>query len=193
MRLQVAPSFGVYDYVLDFTPQPAGCLMMWNIRDLNEADIKRRCQIISARIWRSASENEGTPMPVESRAFYLPTGDYQDALQSFNERLKGWKGSDGLTVDGTWIGFEQVHGNRHGSMTDNASESPVENPLPQLVRDMQRLVLAYGPAGFFPRSYDWHSIADPDNPCSVGLAGTDPDGMGTGDDACAAWLRARPR
>lgn len=193
MRLQVAPSFGLHDYVLDFTPQPAGCLMMWNIRDLHEADIKRRCQIIAARIWRSASENRGTTMPVESRVFYLPPGDYQDVLQSFNKRLEGWKGFDGLTVDGTWIGFEQVHGNRLGSMTDNASESPAENPLPQLARDVQRLVLAYGPAGFFPRSYEWHSIADSENPCSGGLAGTDPDSMGAGDDACATSLRARPR
>jgi hypothetical protein len=193
MRLQVAPSFGLYDYVLDFTPQPADCLMMWRDRDFNEAEVKRRCQIIAVHVWRSASENAGSQTPVEERAFFVPEEDYRDVMQAFSERLQVSKGHSGGAIDGTWVGVEHVRRGVLGSMEDNAAEHPDASPSSQLLRDTHRMVLSYGPLGFFPRSYDWHSFSDPDHPCGGGLAGTDPDGMGTRDDACAAWLGARPR
>lgn len=193
MRLQVAPSFGLYDYVLDFTPQPAGCLMMWRDVEFHEADMNRPCGMIAVEVWRSATDNKGKLIGVERRAFYVPEEDYRDAIQSFNDRLPNWRGRRFGMTDGTGLKFEQVHKGKIGSMTANAGERGSDNPLSQLTRDVHRLALAYGPADFLPRRYDWHSYSDPDYPCNGGLAGTDPDGMGTGDDACAAWLRARPR
>lgn len=193
MRLQVAPSFGLYDYVLDFTPQPAGCLMMWRDVEFSDEEIKRRCRIIAVHVWRSASENAGAPTPVEQRAFFVPEEDYRDVMQAFSERVRFSKGHSGGTIDGTWVGVEQVRRGSLGSIEDNAAESPYASPPSQLLRDIHRLGLSYGPEDFLPRSYDWHSFSDPENPCFGGLAGADPDGMGTGDDACAAWLRARPR
>ncbi|SEJ05023.1 hypothetical protein SAMN05518849_102331 [Sphingobium sp. AP50] len=193
MRLQVAPSFGLYDYVLDFTPQPAGCLMMWRDLDFSDEEIKRRCRIIAVHVWRSATDNEGELIGLELRAFYVPEEDYRDAIQSFNDRLPSWRGRRFGMTDGTGLEFEQVRKGKIGSMTANANERGSDNPLSQLARDVHRLALAYGPADFFPRLYDWHSYSDPDYPCNGGLAGADPDGMGTGDDACAAWLKARPR
>ncbi|KQM99110.1 hypothetical protein ASE85_10275 [Sphingobium sp. Leaf26] len=193
MRLQVAPSFGLYDYVLDFTPQPAGCLMMWRNRDFSDEEIKRRCQIIAVHVWRSASENSGAPTPVEERTFSVPEEDYRDVMQAFSERLRVSKGHSGDTIDGTWVGVEQVRQGSLGSTEDNAAESPGTSPSSQLLRDAHRMVLSYGPLGFFPRSYDWHSFSTPDHPCFGGLAGVDPDGMGVRNDACAASLRARPR
>ena len=193
IRLQIAPAFGRYDYVLDFTPRPANCLMLWRDRDFDDAEIKRRCDIIAVRVWRSASENEDNQEAAESRAFYVPEEDYRDVIQSFNSRLKSWRGRRLGMTDGTWVGLEQSHKGRIGSMTANAGEMPSDNPLSQLTRDAHRLVLAYGPTNFFPRSYDWHSIADPSAPCWGKLAGVDPNGMGEGDDACAASFKAKPR
>ncbi|WP_372520152.1 hypothetical protein [Sphingobium abikonense] len=193
IRLQVAPSFGLYDYVLDFTPQPAGCLMMWRGRDLDEDEIKMRCQIVAVHVWRSASENAGAPTPAEERRFFVPEEDYRDVTLSFNARVTDWRSRRSGMVDGTWLGVEQVHQGKIGSTVANAGAWSSDNPASQLARDIHRLALAYGPAGFFPRSYDWHNIADPDYACGGGLAGTDPDGMGNGDDACAARLKTRPR
>jgi hypothetical protein len=193
IRLQVAPSFGLYDYVLDFTPQPAGCLMWWRDVEFEEADWKRACGMIAVQVWRSATDKEGKLIGVERRAFYVPQEDYRDVIQSFNDRLPSWRGRRFGMLDGTGLEFEQVHKGKIGSMTANAGERGSDNPLSQLARDVHRLALAYGPADFFPRLYDWHSMYDPEYPCNGGLAGTDPDGMGAGDDACAAKLRARPR
>ncbi len=193
MRLQIAPSFGRYDYVLDFTPQPVGCLMMWRDRDFDDAEVKRRCGIIAVRVWRSASDNADSQRPAESRAFYVPEDDYRDVMQSFNSRLTGWRGRRSGMMDGTWVGLEQFYKGKMGSMTANVGEMPADNPLSQLARDAQRLAMAYGPSGFFPRSYDWHSNADPSAPCWSGLAGVDQDGMGADADACATLVGARPR
>jgi hypothetical protein len=193
IRLQVAPSFGLYDYVLDFTPQPAGCLMMWKDRDFSDAEIKRNCQIIAVHVWRSASENVGAPTPVEERVFFVPEEDYRDVILSFNARLKDWRGRRSGMADGTWLGLEQFHQGKIGSMTANAGEWSSDNLVSQLARDVHRLAFAYGPASFFPRSYDWHNLSDPGYVCGGGFAGVDPDGMGAGDDACAALLRAKPR
>ncbi len=164
MRLQIAPTFGRYDYVLDFTPRPANCLMMWRDRDVDDAEVKRKCRIIAVRVWRSASENGGSQGPAESRAFSVPEEDYRDVVQSFNRCLKDWRGRRAGMLDGTWVGLEQFYKGKIGSMTANAGESPSDNPLSQLARDAQRLALAYGPTGFFPQSYDWHSNADPSAP-----------------------------
>jgi hypothetical protein len=190
MRLQIAPSFGLYEYVFDFTPRPANCLMWWRDRQYDEAKAKQGCRIIAVRVWRSASETVDRPATIENRTFYVPEEDYRDVIQSFNNRLKGWRGRKWGMADGTWIGVEQVHKGKIGSMTANAGELAADNPLSQLSREVQRLAVIYGPVDFVPRSYGWHSIFDPDYPCWGGLSGVDSDGMGVGsDDACAAFLK----
>ncbi len=193
IRLQIAPSFGQFDYVLDFTPQPSGCLMWRRNRNLSLTEVKNSCQIIAVSVWRSASENVGALKSLEKRRFFVPEEDYRDAILSFNERLKNWHGRRLGMADGTWLGLEQLHRGKVGSMTANAGEWSSDNPLSQLVRDVQRLAIAYGPTGFFPRSYDWHNLSDPDYACGMGFAGADPDGMGAGGDVCAALLKAKPR
>jgi len=193
LRMEITPSRGRYEYLLDLTPYPANCLMWWKDRELADKDIEKSCELIAVRVWRTALGEEGAKSRVESHLFYVPEGDYRDALEAFNARLKGWRGHRSLMLDGTGVGLEQMYRSRLGSMTANAGASPAANPLSQLTRDMQRLMLAYGPANFFPRNAGWYSFTDPAHPCRSGLAGTDPDGMGTGDDACAASLKARPR
>lgn len=193
MRMEITPSRGRYEYLLDFTPYPNNCLMWWKDRELEDDEGKRSCPLIAVRVWRTALDEKDVEDPLESRLFYIPEGDYRDAVEAFNARLKGWRGHRSLMLDGTGLGLEQMYRGRLGSMTANAGASPDANPLSQLARDMQRLMLAYGPENFFPRNAGWYSFTDPAHPCLGGLAGTDPDGMGTGDDACAAWLKARPR
>lgn len=193
MRLQIAPSLGHYDYVLDFTPQPAGCLMWWRDVTFDETDMQRSCGMVAVQVWRSATDDGGQLKAVDRRAFYVPQEDYRDAIQSFNDRLSDWRGRRFDMLDGTGLEVEQFHKGKLGSMRANAGERASDNPLSQLSRDVHRLALAYGPADYFPRLYDWRSAYDPTYPCTGGLAGTDPDGMGAGDDACAARLRARQR
>lgn len=193
IRLQVAPSFGLYDYVLDFTPQPAGCLMWWQDQNLSDAEMKRTCKIVAVHVWRSASQSDTVPGMVDHRKFYVPLDDYTDAIESFNDRVSDWRGGRSAILDGTGLNLEHSYQGKIGSMIANAGERPSENPLSQFARDIHRVVLAYGPTGFFPQNARWRNRYDPDYPCNGGLAGTDPDGMGAGDDACAAKLRARPR
>lgn len=193
MRLQVAPSFGLYDYVLDFTPQPAGCLMTWRDTEFDQAATKPLCGIVAVQVWRSATNEEGQLKSREPRAFFVLGEDYRDVIQAFNDKLPRWRGRQTMMLDGTGLEFEQLHKGKLGSMTANAGEAGSDNPLAQLARDIHRLALAYGPADFFPQRYDWHSYADANYPCGGSLAGADLDGMGIGDDACAAWLKTKPR
>lgn len=145
----------------------------------------------AARLIRVA---RGDPQPgipqAQTWRFVVPEEDFRDVIHAFDRAASHWRGDNVMVCDGTSIDIERVHAGTVSSMSTNAlhAMSP-GNPGAQLLPDVQRLVLAYGPSGVAPRSYDWTVASDAGHACTAGLASADPDGVGTGDDACAQLIR----
>jgi hypothetical protein len=173
VRVMIRPSFGEVDY--DIYLSRGGL------------DIPSKAKALVRVV-----SKHGAPREYQ---FDIPDEDLMVTLDAYDLRARRWMGETGLGADGTAIFVERV---RDGAITSmhsnsNAGWSP-GNPAVQLGSDVLRLMLAYGPSGVFPRSYDWHVSAGEhaDYPCAgYDLNGADPDGFGVGADACAQFKRGR--
>jgi hypothetical protein len=196
LRVFVAPSFGDYRYLVDFSPQPRGCYMVPGSGEIDEAQWRNEgCVLIAVRLIRITNTHE---RPDATRAqtyrFVVPEEDFRDVVGTFDQSAARWSGGGAMNLDGTSVDIERVRGGVVTSMSTNAlrGQSP-GNPGAQLLLDVQRLALAYGPTGVIPRSYDWNVSSEPDYPCTRGdLNVPDSDGFGTGSDLCAQFIAEHP-
>jgi hypothetical protein len=131
--------------------------------------------------------------PPREYRFRVPREDLQVTLGAFDARGGQWRGERGMAVDGTAILVERVKAGRATWIYTNSSpDSSPANPAAQLSTDLLALMLAYGPTGMIPRSYDWN-VGRPDrgSKClGVGLNTPAPEGVRLGNDDCA---RGEPR
>lgn len=134
VSISIRPSFGAVDYDLDLAP--AGLVLPGRP---------------TARLWVR-------PKGGESREyrFHVPWEDLEVTLQAFDARARRWRGQRGMATDGTPIMVERMKEGRVTSIDTNAvTSSEPANPAAQLRTDVHALLLAYGPTGSVPRSYDW--------------------------------------
>lgn len=135
MSVSIRPTFGVVDYDLDLAP---GGLVLPGRP--------------TARLWVRPKGR-----PTREYRFHVPWEDLQVTLQAFDARALRWRGQLGMSTDGTSILVERVKEDVVSSIYTNASTSSEPgNPAAQLRTDLHALMLAYGPTGSIPRSYDWH-------------------------------------
>jgi hypothetical protein len=196
LRATIAPSFGTYSFVVDLVPQPLNCYLIVS-DDFDEARAEQEgCHSIEARYTLIGGTVQAPS--VRHYRFVVPGVDYARAVEEFNRLARRWRGSSAGWLDGTTIGVEQFS---EGELRSIASNSPPErapgDPAAIFSRQLHRLLLAYAPAGTVPLSGDF-TVADRiDAPCMGNTLNVpDPDGFGTGDDACARHIemqRASPR
>jgi hypothetical protein len=191
LRVFIAPSFGAYRYLIDFAPRPRGCNMIRAGASLDVSEFRNLCSFVAARLIRMSNDRTSLSQ-AQTWRFIVPEEDFRDAIGAFDRAAAHWWGDNVIICDGTSVEIERVHAGAVTSMSTNAirGDSP-SNPGAILLPDVQRLVLAYGPSGAVPRSYDWTVSFDPASACRSDLNTPDPDGVGAGDDACAR-LMARP-
>ena len=135
ISVTIRPSFGEIDYDLDLAPaglalpgQPTARLLV--------------------------RPKQGAPREYR---FDVPWEDLTMILEAYDTRARQWRGQRSMSADGTSIAIERVAKNRITSMITNAAAgSEPNNPGAQLRTDLHGLMLAYGPTGVIPRSYDWH-------------------------------------
>lgn len=196
LRAYIEPSFGEFSYRFEIVPQPQGCITIWP--DEKFAEDQSYCAHYLVRMRKQVSQN-GQPRTVsefEDFRFILPQEDARELLGVADRLAQDWTGDRSFALDGTTIGFELTKRGKTRSMISNGSlHDDHRNPAAWVGAELHRLALAYGPTGQIPRSYDWHSFTDQDGrfACnSRGLNVPDPDGFGTGDDACARLLADQP-
>jgi hypothetical protein len=127
--------------------------------------------------------------PAREYRFQVPREDLQVTLEAFDARARVWSGQKGMDLDGTTILVERIKPGRATSTYSNSSpNSSPTNPAAQLGTDLLSLMLAYGPTGMIPRSYDWTvGHPAPGSKClGVGLNTPVPDGVGSAPDVCAS-------
>ena len=191
LRVFIEPSFGEYRYLVDFAPLPRGCYMIPAGGDVDEGRWRRSgCAMVAARLIRMPNGDAQPGIPqAQTWRFVVPEEDFRDIIHAFDRAASHWRGDDVIVCDGTGVGIERVHAGAISSMWTNAMrDNSPGNPGAQLLPDVQRLVLAYGPSGVAPRSYDWTVSSDLGHACSAGLASPDPDGVGAGNDGCAQLI-----
>jgi hypothetical protein len=191
LRIFIAPSFGAYRYLVDFAPRPRGCYMI--PADGNVDDERWRnsgCRFVAVRLIRMENaSDQPNPPQAQSWRFIVPEEDFREVVGAFDRAAARWQGDDAIVCDGTAVHVERVHAGWVTSISTNEDRwMAPSNPGALLLPDIQRLVLAYGPSGVAPRSYDWTVSPDHDSACTAGLNTPDPDGVGAGDDACARLM-----
>jgi len=183
-RVVIQPSFGRYRYYLSLRRLPAGCLPRARQRD-DGPDRGQDCgpgRISARRI----DQNDGK---VRTAEFFVPGEEVDALVGDLDARLTRWRGTDTVTFDGTRVSLERVR-NRSVRSVDTNNDEP-DNPASQLRRDLHRILLAYGPTGFAPRSTDWsvRSVAERDSCNNPELATPLDRGFGVGDSDCDAAKR----
>lgn len=187
-RVLIRPTFGRYRYYVSFRQLPAGCLPRARQRQ-DGSDGQRVCgpgQIIARRIDRSGGQ-------VLTAKFLIPVEEAEALTEELDTRLDRWRGTDAGWTDGTDVALERVRNGRVVSMDSNqpAFDGP-DNPAAQLIGDLQRTLLAYGPTGFAPRSSNWdvRMAAEAEDSCNdPGLATPLDRGFGIGNSDCEAAKR----
>jgi len=187
-RMLIAPSFGHYRYYLSLRRLPAGCVPRSRQRD-DGADAGRGCGPALLNV-RRIDQKVGQ---VRAATFFIPGEEAEALVEELDARLDQWRGTNARWSDGTGVALERVRNGRVRSMDTNqpAFDAP-DNPAAQLKGDLHRILLAYGPGGFAPRSSDWQVRgAEPeDDPCNQPeLATPLNQGFGVGDSDCDAARR----
>lgn len=196
LRAYIKPSFGDFSYRFEIVPQPQGCITIWPDEQISED--KNYCAHYLVRLRKQVSQNgqPRTASQFEDFRFILPQEDARELLGVADRLAQDWTGGRSFTLDGTSIGFELTKRGKTRSMISNEPlDTDHRNPAAWVGAELHRLALAYGPTGQIPRRYDWHSSDSDDGrfPCNnPGLNVPDPDGFGTGDDACARSLTDQP-
>ena len=171
MRVMIRPSFGELYY--DIYLSPGGLKLTASPK------------VLVRVIYRQAAR-------AREYQFDMPSEDLEMTLLAFDSRTRTWSG-DGGSMDGTSVFVERVKDRKIISMHTNSEPSwSPNNPAAQLRSDLLGLMLAYGPSGIFPHSYDWHVVAEEhhERPCNgLDLNAPDADGFGVGDDDCAVFKR----
>ena len=196
LRIIVQPSFGMYNYRFDIKPQKGGCQIFnsetddWDTHD-------PQCLVIwvDGERWTTTEGRHLNGLPRKtSFRFYVPEEEFRDLFDAVHDRLHSWEGNGRTVVDGTSIAIEQHRRGAIQSYKSNARLSDASDPAVIAGLAVHRMALAYGPDGLFPVSADWHVFEPTEDPyyrpCGhTGLRTPDPDGFGTGDDACAKFLK----
>lgn len=188
LRLLIQPSFGRYAYYLSFQRLPAGCVPRDRQPD-DYREVKNSCGPARVHV-RRTDQRDGTASRAE---FYLPPEEADDFFEALDMRMARWRGSNAGGTDGTGVDLERVRGGLVKSMSSNASPSSnIDNPAAQLKPDALRVLLAYGPSGFAPRSSNWDvsGRTDESDPCNETLLAQPLDsGFGLGNSDCDASRR----
>ena len=189
LRVLIAPSFGRYHYYLSLRQLPSGCLPRDRLPDDGSAD---GCSCGPARV--DVRRIDQTDRRIATARFVVPPEEGELLLARLNAPLERWHGENFSTLDGTVVAIERVRAGQTMSMSSNTYATDPANPAPQLSTDLHRILLAYGPTGFAPRSGDWHVPHDPigEDPCNDPALATPLDrGFGVGDSDCDAAKRWR--
>lgn len=186
VRVLIAPTFGRYAYYLSLRRLPAGCLPRDRRPDDGSAD-GRACGPSRVDVRRIDQFDKS----VATARLFLPPEESDALFDTLDARLGRWRGSNSGGTDGTGIDLERVRDGRVTSLSSNVYAGP-EHPAALLSRDLHRILLAYGPDGFAPRSYDWNVRQPGDNrdPCNDPALATPLDrGFGLGNSDCDAAKR----
>lgn len=188
LRALVRPTFGRYAYYLSFQRLPPGCLPRDRLRS-DGSNRSQACGTTRVRVRRTDQFDHSAA----TAGFFLPVEESDDLFEELDARLARWHGINFGGTDGTGVDVERVRDGRATSMSSNASPSrDRDNPAAQLRGDMLRILLAYGPAGFAPRSGSWdvRPPQDDGDPCNnPALAEPLDRGFGTGNSDCDAAAR----
>ncbi len=187
LRVQIAPSFGRYSYYVAVRQLPAGCLPRVRRPGDGSADA-RGCGPARVDVRRIDQTNR----TIATAHFFLPPEEGEMLLERLDARLDRWTGDNSGGTDGTGIDIERVRAGRTTSMSSNSYSDDPGNPAVPLSIELHRALLAYGPRGFAPRSWDWHVARDDELgvPCeALDLAKPLDRGFGVGDSQCDAAKR----
>ncbi|MEG3182211.1 hypothetical protein [Sphingomonas sp. LT1P40] len=188
LRVLIAPTFGRYAYYMSLRRLPSGCLPR-DRRKGDGSDDRRACGTTQVGVRRTDQFDQS----VATAAFFLPVEESDALFEELDTDLSRWTGPNWGGTDGTSVDIERVRNGRVKSMSSNAS--PPEdsgNPAAALRGDLLRILLAYGPSGFTPRSSDWHvrRADELDDPCNdPALAQPLDRGFGVGNSDCDAKAR----
>jgi hypothetical protein len=188
MRVSIAPFDSDYAFLVDFMPLPHDCFLPLE-PDFDQARYSREgCHRVEVRYGRIGQHRLTGQMRFDR--FLVPVGDYEDAVREFELMARRWSDSHGH-LDGTVIGVELYREGRLRSLSSN--DPGPGSPTATLGVAVHRLLLAYGPAGAVPRSSSFAiMVIEPGFPCmGTDFVTPDPDGFGTGDDACARHRATR--
>ncbi|GGB60299.1 hypothetical protein [Blastomonas aquatica] len=196
LRVYIEPSFGQFDFRFEIVPQPRGCVTIWPDEDISEDKDYCAHYLVRMRKQLSQGRQSGVAAQFEDFNFVLPQEGARELLGVADKLSDAWVGSPSGTIDGTTIAYELTKRGKTRSMISNDSlDTDHRNPAAWIGAELHRFALAYGPTGQIPRLYDWHSYDNEDGrfPCNnPGFNVPDPDGFGTGDDACARSLTDEP-
>lgn len=187
LRVLIAPSFGRYAYYFSLRRQPTGCIARARLPHDVSAEA-RACGASRVHV-RRIDQFDRT---VAASHFFLPPEESDAFFEELDLRLSRWKGSNYGGTDGTGIEVERVSAGRVTSMSSNASAAHPDNPAAQVSGDLHRILLAYDPSGFAPRSYNWdvREAGDTEDPCNNQALATPLDrGFGIGNSDCDAAKR----
>ncbi len=185
-RVLIAPSFGRYRYYVSMRRLPIGCIPRAR-STLDEKPSQVACGPGQFRVRRI----DATSGSVDGARFVLPVDESETLVRELDARLARWSGMS-LALDGTGFDLERVSDGRIVSISGNASSGEVDDPTTWLSHELLRILLAYGPTGFAPRSSSWHvrEADDAGDPCNnPGLATPLDRGFGTGNSDCDAAKR----
>ena len=187
LRVLIEPSFGRYSYYLSLRQLPAGCVPRARRPHDGSADA-RGCGPARVDVRRIDQTNAS----IATARFFLPPEEGDMLLERLDAQLARWNGDNSGGTDGTGIDFERVRDGRTTSMSSNSYSDDPGNPAVALAIDLHRALLAYGPRGLAPRSWDWHVARDDESggPCeTLDLATPLDQGFGVGDSPCDAAKR----
>ncbi|MBX3594663.1 hypothetical protein [Sphingomonas sp.] len=186
VRVLIAPTFGRYAFYLSLLRLPTGCPPRDRRPDDSSAD-SRACGPSRVDVRRIDQFDKS----VATSRLFLPPEESDTLFATLDTRLTRWRGSNLGGTDGTGIALERVRDGRVTSMSSNISAG-ADNPAVMLSGDLHRILLAYGPDGFPPRSWDWNvrQPGDERDPCNEPALATPLErGFGLGDSDCDAAKR----
>ncbi|MDP8995113.1 MAG: hypothetical protein M3N07_09070 [Pseudomonadota bacterium] len=191
MRVSISPSFGDYRFLVDFVPQPLDCYLAAGSEFNQQRWEREGCHWIAVR-YSVIGPGEGPEANLRRYDFIVPEEEFRGAVAQFNRLARRWRGGEGAVLDGTSVGIEQYRRGRLRSMATNAPLAiEPSNPAANLLLEVHRLLLAYGPSGAVPLNGSF-AVGGPASSCMARTFNApDPDGFGAGDDPCAREL-ARP-